>query len=447
MVRRGVLLLILLVSVCPASTAAQGERLVLAFYYAWFDWDTWSKPLPYQPVEPYLSADVVTIERHVQQAKQAGIDALVQAWYGPSMENNQTEANFWSLLEQAQVHGMQAAVSVDMGSPHFLQTPDDVLSALIALRDRHTQHAAYLRVGGRPVIFFWRQEKFSVASWEALRTQVDPQRRMLWIAEGAHPEYLEVFDGLYLYSVAWADDPRNVLVRWGEEVRRWSDAHDGAFRYWVATVMPGYNDFATGRADAFVRERGDGAFYRTCWEGAMRSGADWVIITSFNEWLEGTQIEPATEYGDAYLTLTASLAAQYRSMATLPTDTPAPATPTPSVQPSPTATSPATPTLPPPTATVTPTATALPAPTPVPSPTRVRLPTPTPTASFQQPPPTAALPPAPTVLAWSAVTPTPKQYQLLTVEGTAARSRLCRSPFALLLFVAWVVWRTSARKS
>jgi hypothetical protein len=29
------------------------------------------------------------------------------------------------------------------------------------------------------------------------------------------------------------------------------------------------------------------------WQGALRSGADGVTITSYNEWHEGTQIEPA----------------------------------------------------------------------------------------------------------------------------------------------------------
>ncbi len=31
------------------------------------------------------------------------------------------------------------------------------------------------------------------------------------------------------------------------------------------------------------------------------SGATWQLITTWNEWPEGTSVEPATEFGTAYL--------------------------------------------------------------------------------------------------------------------------------------------------
>jgi len=39
--------------------------------------------------------------------------------------------------------------------------------------------------------------------------------------------------------------------------------------------------------------------YRRQWEAAQASGAPLVSITSFNEWGEGTQIEPAQPWTDA----------------------------------------------------------------------------------------------------------------------------------------------------
>jgi hypothetical protein len=36
-----------------------------------------------------------------------------------------------------------------------------------------------------------------------------------------------------------------------------------------------------------------GAYYERMWEAAVKAKADVITVTSFNEWGEGTQIEPA----------------------------------------------------------------------------------------------------------------------------------------------------------
>ncbi len=435
-----VMCMCLLARSLPAA-AQSDDRLVLAFYYAWFDMLTWEKTLPDKPLQLYHSADVYAIQRHVREAQQAGIDALVQAWYGPEMTDNQTEANFRVLLDQAQNEEIRAAVSVDMGGP-FLQSQDEVVTALRVLYEDHTQHPAYLRVDGHPVVFFWEQDKFSVATWQDIRAQVDPAHQMLWIAEGTQLEYLEAFDGLYLYSVAWSATPASVLTQWGEAVHQWSAQHN-TFRYWVATVMPGYNDLVTGRPDTFVRERNAGAYYRECWDGAISSTADWVAITSFNEWMEGTSIEPSVNYGDSYLNLTAELVAEYRAAAfdVTPTPTLEPATATPDLSTleapviTPTLTSvadAATPTSTPyftPTATLTPTATPFRLPTPTPYPaTPTVLPRVMPTV------PAGAASPTP---------PPPPARPLMPVEGVPPKS--CAWGLALLPVLGFVAVRSRRR--
>jgi len=299
-------LLILLIFRTQTPVFADNPPLVLAFYYAWFDENTWTSGLPADlPAQPYRSANPATIERQVTQAQNAGINAFVQSWYGPQVENNQTETNFSVLLDIAARHNFQAAVDVEVMAP-FFPNAASVQKALATLMTTRVNHPAYLRYRGKPVIFFWRQQRFDAATWAAIRTAVDPDRNAWWIAEGLDLSYLDVFDGLHLYSIAWADNPAAELNKWPPRIQK-VENRLGVDKLWVATVMPGYNDLKLGRADSFVRARNNGEFYRQTWNAARASKPDMLIITSFNEWLEGTQIEPSATYGNFYLDLTRQL--------------------------------------------------------------------------------------------------------------------------------------------
>jgi hypothetical protein len=439
-----VLLSVLLFTHAPAQ--AQAPRRVLAFYYAWYDEQTWTPDkVPDMPIAPYRSADRATIERHVREAREAGIDALVLSWLGPG---NPTEDNLVTLLDVAQAQGLRATVDVECTSPFM---PDwAALSAGMAhLARDHARHPAFLGAdGGRPVVFFWRQQRYSLGQWARLRAQVDPERTMTWIAEGDDPAWLEVFDGLHFYSITWPvnTNPEYNASKMRARVDAYNAAH-GTHRVWVATAMPGWDDtHVAERTQTYAWPRSP-AYYERTWRAAIASAPEMVIITSYNEWREGTMIEPSVSYGRAYLDLTARLAQIYKGGGTAGQETTAGATATPTTAPTATHTATAEPTETPtpaptqtPTWTVTPTSTATPTPTPSPTETHTptRTPTSTPTATATRtatathtPQPTRTFSPSPTYSVEGMSTPTAPAAPTAVPE----RGPPCLSPVATLLGV------------
>ncbi len=321
-----------------AAQAADG-RLVLAFYYAWYDRKTWtSGQTPDTPLVPYASADRETMARHIAQAQRAGIDAFVLNWWG---KGNQTEKNLIALLELAAQKGFRVAVDFDINSP-FMHGAGDYADNLRHVLQVHAARPAYLRYRGRPVIFFYNVARLPLSTWQSIRAQVDPNHNALWIAEGVDLKYQAIFDGHHLYSIAWPNKipPSQTLPKWGNRLRRYNRRH-GTDKLWVATVMPGYDDRRVRPANGFVQPRQGGDYYRRCWQAAIASRPHWVVINSFNEWPEGTYIEPSQSYGDLYLTLTSEWAARFKGSALAsptaiePTATPHLPTPTPSPTPTP----------------------------------------------------------------------------------------------------------------
>ncbi len=285
----------------PASQALSSPKVV-AFYYTWFDESSWNGTLSDQPYQGYISRERAVMGRHIEQAQQAGIDAFVVAWYGPTGQYNQTEPNLVALLEEAAIRNFKIGILFETNSP-FFSGSGDVTTALSHALGVHAPHPAFLRADdGRPVLFFWRTEAYPVETWRGIRSQVDPGHSSVWIGDGVNTAYLASFEGHHLYSNTWnpATDLNYTNQKFATQVRQ-ASAQFGVAKSWVATVMPGYNDVGIRPGNGFAHSRDGGAYFDRSWQAAIDSQPGWIVINSFNEWPEGTYIEPSVTYGDMFL--------------------------------------------------------------------------------------------------------------------------------------------------
>jgi len=314
-----------------ATPSLAASRLVLANYFAWYsthNWDDCNISAGDKPLRLYDSDDPATIATHIHQALDAGIDGFTLQWFAPG---ERTDKNLGTLLAQSQGTAFRSTVVILRhiwpGTPG--PSHSELVRAIRYLLDRYGSHPNFLSLEGRPVLFFANMESVPVAAgetpqqaWSAIRAQADPDRAAWWIAEGLDASYLEAFDGLYVYKVTHADFPEDYqkASRWARNVRSW-EQKTGLRKLWWGTLMPGYDDLRSGcqpdlrgPLKLHKREREDGAFYRATFDAALASVPDGLWINSFNEWVEGTYIEPSQQYGERYLQLTRELAARFKGL-------------------------------------------------------------------------------------------------------------------------------------
>ena len=112
--------------------------------------------------------------------------------------------------------------------------------------------------------------------------------------------FQDCIDGIHVYApIGYSEDPSRVLNIYNIASE---SAHSRNMTF-VATVVPGFNNTAV-QTESYVIDRRDGNYYSLYWLIAKACSPDGYAITSFNEWHEGTEIEPSREYGYQYIYLT-----------------------------------------------------------------------------------------------------------------------------------------------
>jgi len=97
----------------------------------------------------------------------------------------------------------------------------------------------------------------------------------------------------------------------------WGAALHGPILGDVAAIGPGYDDSAVPGRHTPRRDRENGRFYEYGWLEAIRSGRPIVLLETWNEMHEGTDICRSKEYGRNYMDLTRQYAQLFKKKITL----------------------------------------------------------------------------------------------------------------------------------
>ena len=282
----------------PAA-AAEPSKPVLAYYYGWWGSQTWNlNQISDRPTELYESTSDDVMRRQIREAKGAGIDGFICTW-------RYTCGRLVQLAEE--IGGFNVAFSVDPVADGTLNSTEAIVRNMAEMAG-WTASPAYLKWGGKPVFVFWNDTilpggRGSKADWQSLRDQADPRRAQFWLGGGVNFDLLDVFDAIHFFDITWETSQGAAMRSYSRKLSEYNSSR-GASKPFVATVMPGYDDSKLRGPGHVIRDRQNGDYYRAGWETAKGYSAQAVIITSWNEWYEGSQIEPSVSYGNLYLDIT-----------------------------------------------------------------------------------------------------------------------------------------------
>lgn len=307
---------------------------VLAFYYPWYDMSRSGKhnlhwgivdaaahetdaTAHYPARGVYNSMDPDVVRSHIELAKSNGITGFIVSWWGHQSKETRNDASVPLILQSANQEHFKISVYWEQEEGPTAGRTSNAVDDLVYLVTQFGTNDAFLKVGGKPVIFVYGRVLSQIhKDWwpgilRAARAKAGP---FLLIADKYEEANAQLFDGLHQYNIS----PAGAKFRALPELHAWAAQYNGDcvklarqyHRISCATVIPGYNDTKIRKPGRNV-DRQDGGVYRTLWEAVINAHPDWVVITSWNEWLEGTEIEPSVEYGDQYLKLTAEYSGRF----------------------------------------------------------------------------------------------------------------------------------------
>ena len=251
----------------PADNSQPSFPIRASFYYAWYP-EAWARGAAYHPSLDFYSATDASVERRQTDAMlYAHLNAGIYSWWGRGTD---TDVRFWRYLAVARTTPLRWAVYYEHEG-YANPSIGEIRADLEYIRDLYAYRPAYLKVGGRFVVFVYGDAGDSCATvsrWRAANAGI----------------------GAYLVMKAFAG-----YAACPEQPDAWHQYSGSRDAYAVTSafmISPGFASVGEPQP----RLPRDVARWRQDIADMVASNLPWQLVISFNEWQEGTAVEAAREW-------------------------------------------------------------------------------------------------------------------------------------------------------
>jgi hypothetical protein len=280
----------------PYTTQADGRANIASHYY----------PL----TGPYDSKDPAVLEYQAALMKMSGIDGVIFDWYGvrDALDYKSIHEATVVMVDVLRKHGLKFAVCYEdqtvkhMIEGNFIAKTDAINTAKEAftwMQEHWFTDENYVKLDGRPLVLdFGPQFFMQKTEWEEIWADVDPKPFFVDIDNKTNfAEATFNWPPMHLSSGGRLTIPR--LVTYLNSFYEKQNAKP----FLVATVFPEFHDIyaqAGGTSYGFL-DYSNGETFKLTYDSAEKARPDVIQVTTWNDYGEGTIIEPTIERGYASL--------------------------------------------------------------------------------------------------------------------------------------------------
>ncbi len=264
---------------------------VLAYYYIWFNQDSWDRAkIDFPSLGRYSSDDAQVMRQHIQWAKAVGIDGFIVSWKNTEV----LTTRLTTLVEISNEEHFKLAVIYQGLDVNRKPLPAPrIASDLDFFAEKFGGNAAF-DLFDKPVVVWsgtWEFSRDEIASVTEGRRD-----RLLILASDRNPDdyrnHADLFDGNAYY---WSSVDPTTYGGYEAKLTSMGNAVHETDGLWIAPAAPGFDARLLGGQRAVSREGGN--MLRTQLSAAYQSAPDAIGIISWNEFSENSQVEPSCLYG------------------------------------------------------------------------------------------------------------------------------------------------------
>jgi hypothetical protein len=278
----------------PDTTNSSGERQIASWYYP--------------RVGPYDSEDSAVLEYHVLLMKLAGIDGIIVDWYGPDdfldygINNQRTSA----LFQYARKAGLKFCLCYEDQtiqqeiSGGYLAADNAIAHAqqtMLYVQTNYFTDASYLRWNNQPVFLNFGPQYFKTNSqWQAIFSVLTNPPAFF-----TEDNRLPVGAGAFDWPPMWMSQTNNGVISPAalDSYLNSFQQNGGGWPAFISSAFPRFHDIyqqaGVGSSYGYLDDAG-GSTFRSTLSRALTNKSAVAQIVTWNDYGEGTIVEPTTDF-------------------------------------------------------------------------------------------------------------------------------------------------------